>query len=76
MVTRRIRVRMRPISVSLPAGTRIGPFEILSVLGVGGMGEVYRARDPQLNRDVAIKMLLPDVIADPDRVARFALRRG
>ena len=71
MVTRRIRVRMRPIAVSLPAGTRIGPFEILSALGVGGMGEVYRARDPQLNRDVAIKVLLPDVIADPDRIARF-----
>ena len=57
--------------MSLPDGTRIGPFEILSALGAGGMGQVYRARDPQLNREVAIKVLLPDVTADPDRIARF-----
>src|SRR5215203_871168 len=57
--------------MNLPAGTRIGPYEILSVIGAGGMGEVYRARDAKLNRDVAIKVLLPNVVADPARIARF-----
>src|SRR5215204_6613362 len=57
--------------MNLAAGTRIGPYEILSVIGAGGMGEVYRARDAKLNRDVAIKVLLPNVVADPDRIARF-----
>jgi serine/threonine protein kinase/Tol biopolymer transport system component len=57
--------------VSLPGGTRVGPYEIVSQLGVGGMGEVYRARDPRLNRDVAIKAL-PELFAqDAERVARF-----
>src|SRR6266704_5961188 len=57
--------------MSLSAGTRLGPYEILSALGAGGMGEVYRARDTTLNRDVAIKVL-PDLFAsDPDRMARF-----
>jgi serine/threonine protein kinase len=55
----------------LSAGTRLGPYEILSALGAGGMGEVYRARDGKLNRDVALK-ILPDAFAsDPDRLARF-----
>ena len=53
-------------------GARLGPYEILSALGVGGMGEVYRARDSKLNRDVAIKVLLPSVANDPDRLARFS----
>ncbi len=57
--------------MNLPAGTRIGPHEILAAIGAGGMGEVYLARDSTLNRDVAIKVLLPSVIADPDRIARF-----
>ena len=55
----------------LQSGTLLGPYEILSALGAGGMGEVYRARDTKLNRDVALK-ILPDVFAgDPDRLARF-----
>ena len=55
----------------LPAGSRIGPYEILGSLGAGGMGQVYRARDAKLHRDVAIKVL-PDPFAhDADRVARF-----
>ena len=53
-------------------GTRIGPYEVVSSLGAGGMGEVYRARDPQLGRDVAIK-ILPEAFAnDAERLARFA----
>ena len=55
----------------LSAGTKLGPYEILAALGAGGMGEVYRARDTKLNRDVALK-ILPDAFAsDPDRLARF-----
>jgi serine/threonine protein kinase len=57
--------------VALPTGSRIGAYEIVSPLGVGGMGEVYRARDTKLNRNVAIKVL-PDLFAsDPERLARF-----
>ncbi len=58
--------------MTLSAGTRLGPFEILSALGAGGMGEVYRARDSKLNRDVAIKVLIPAVANDPDQLARFS----
>jgi Tol biopolymer transport system component len=52
-------------------GTRLGPYEILSRLGAGGMGEVYRARDSRLNRDVAIKILPSNLAGDPERLARF-----
>ena len=55
----------------LTTGTRLGPYEVLSPIGSGGMGEVYRARDTKLNRDVALKVL-PELFAlDPDRLARF-----
>src|SRR5687767_4269216 len=57
--------------MSLTAGARLGPYEIVSPLGAGGMGEVYRARDTKLNRDVAIKILPDAVASDRDRVARF-----
>jgi len=57
--------------MSLSTGTHLGPYEILSTLGAGGMGEVYRARDQKLDRDVAIKVLPQAFAADPDRIARF-----
>src|SRR6186713_1302536 len=57
--------------MSLSAGTRLGPYEILSSLGAGGMGEVYRARDTKLNRDVAIKVLPDLFVGDTERLARF-----
>ena len=56
----------------LAAGTRIGPYEVMSSIGAGGMGEVYRARDTTLNRDVALKILPDAFAADRDRVGRFA----
>src|ERR1051326_9043865 len=57
--------------MAIAAGTRLGPYEIVALLGAGGMGEVYRARDGKLNCDVALK-ILPDAFAlDPDRLARF-----
>ena len=55
----------------LTSGTRLGPYEIIAALGAGGMGEVYRARDTKLRRDVALKILPPVFAADPDRRARF-----
>jgi serine/threonine protein kinase len=58
--------------MSLPTGTKVGPYQIVGALGSGGMGEVYRARDLRLARDVAIKALPHGFSGDPDRVARFA----
>ncbi|MCI0656475.1 MAG: serine/threonine-protein kinase, partial [Acidobacteria bacterium] len=55
----------------LSAGTRLGPYEILAPLGAGGMGEVYRARDTKLDREVAVKVLPAEFAADPDRLRRF-----
>ncbi len=57
--------------MSLAPGVRLGPYEIVGPLGAGGMGEVYRARDKKLDRDVAIKVLPQSVAADPDTLARF-----
>ena len=57
--------------MSLVAGTRLGPYEVLAKLGEGGMGEVYRARDTRLDRTVAIKILPAELSADPDRRVRF-----
>src|SRR6478609_3469419 len=57
--------------MSLTTGAHLGPYEILNAIGVGGMGEVYRARDKKLDRDVAIKILPESVAADPERIARF-----
>ncbi len=54
------------------AGQKIGPYEVLGQIGAGGMGEVYRARDPRLGRDVAIKVLPASFSSDPDRLQRFA----
>ena len=53
-------------------GQSLGSYTIVARLGEGGMGEVYRARDAKLNRDVAIDVLLPAVADDPDRLARFS----
>ncbi|MEO6323697.1 MAG: protein kinase [Thermoanaerobaculia bacterium] len=57
--------------MSLASGQRIGPYEILAPIGVGGMGEVYRARDPRLGREVAIKILPAELASDPVRRQRF-----
>ena len=57
--------------MALRAGALLGPYEILSPLGAGGMGEVYRARDSRLEREVAIKVLPPHLATDPEALGRF-----
>jgi len=57
--------------MTIAVGTRLGPYEVLSALGAGGMGEVYRAKDTKLGRDVALKILPASFTDDPERVARF-----
>src|SRR5207245_4216926 len=57
--------------MTLPAGAKLGPYEVLSPLGAGGMGEVYRARDTRLGREVAVKVLPEAFSKDADRLRRF-----
>ena len=57
--------------MALSEGTKIGPYEVIGLIGQGGMGEVYQARDTKLDRDVALKVLPEAFTADPDRLARF-----
>ncbi len=57
--------------MTIKSGSQLGPYEILEPIGAGGMGEVYRAKDPRLERDVAIKVLPEGFATDPDRMRRF-----
>ena len=57
--------------MTLATGTRLGGYEVLAAIGAGGMGEVYRARDTRLNRDVALKIMPVAVSSDPERLRRF-----
>ena len=66
-----LRIEWRRRAVALETGRRVGPYEVISLLGSGGMGEVYHARDTRLNRDIALKILPAALSIDPDRVARF-----
>src|SRR5450432_2625983 len=59
--------------MALPSGTKLGPYEIVAPIGAGGMGEVYRAKDTRLGRDVAIKVLPEVLVKDADRLRRFEL---
>ena len=61
----------QPRAMALSPGTRLGPYEVTAQIGVGGMGEVYRARDGRLQRDVAIKVLPEAFAQDSERLARF-----
>ena len=58
-------------AVALTPGIRLGPYEVISAIGAGGMGEVYKARDARLQRDVAVKVLPSSVARDPEQRARF-----
>ena len=62
--------------MSLPAGAKLGPYEVVAPIGAGGMGEVYRARDTRLNRTVAIKILPPTLARDPQLHQESIRARG
>jgi eukaryotic-like serine/threonine-protein kinase len=62
--------------MALTAGSRLGPYEVVGPLGAGGMGAVYEAHDTRLDRCVAIKVLAPDIAADPGARARFEREAG
>jgi serine/threonine protein kinase len=62
---------MRPLPVALTSGRHLGSYEMTAQLGASGMGEVYRATDAVPKRQVALKVLPPEVAYDPERVARF-----
>ena len=61
--------------MALAPGTKLGPYEVLAPLGAGGMGEVFRARDTRLGRDVAVKVLPDHLAGDPKALHRFETRR-
>ena len=71
MVASSRRYRYTPTRLPLTSGTRLGVYEVIASIGAGGMGEVFRARDTKLNRDVALKVLPDSFASDPDRLARF-----
>ena len=64
-------LQLQPLGVTLTAGTRLGPYEVATLIGKGGMGQVYRATDTRLNRTVAIKVLSPELASDPAFRERF-----
>src|SRR5882672_11859096 len=66
-----VRGKIVQHAMPLSSGTQFGPYEITALLGAGGMGEVYRARDSKLGRDVALKVLSPALASDADHMARF-----
>src|SRR5688572_22208185 len=66
-----VRYHAAAHTVPLTSGVRLGTYEVLAAIGSGGMGDVYRARDTRLGRDVAIKVLPDTVATDPERLARF-----
>ena len=62
--------------MALTSGTRLGPYEVTAQIGVGGMGEVYRATDTKLKHEVAVKVLPSHVAADPERLPRWTPKTG